>query len=119
MWMARKIIASRPEEGALQLGMVTRAGESRVAVQGEGDYYDLPLAAPWGMACVPPEGSQAMLIPGGPEGGVCFGTVMQADGLNAGEIRLRSAGGAEVLLRNNGDVVVNGQVFAKPREEDA
>ncbi len=118
MWMARKIMASRPGEGTLQLGTVTRTGESWVAVQGEGDYYDIPLSAPWGMASMPPEGSQAMLIPGGQEGGVCLGTVMQADGLQPGEIRMRSSGGAEILLRNNGDVVINGQVFPKP-EEDA
>ncbi|MCI9552842.1 MAG: hypothetical protein HFE94_04825, partial [Acutalibacter sp.] len=35
--------------------------------------------------------------------------------LEEGEVRLYSAGGAEILLKNNGQVVVNGQVFA-PKE---
>ena len=42
---------------------------------------------------------------------------MQADGLQPGEIQMVASGGAEILLRNNGDVVINGQVFPKPKED--
>ena len=45
-------------------------------------------------------------------GGYCAGLANAPAGdLEAGEVRLYSAGGAEILLRNNGQVVINGQVF--------
>ena len=48
--------------------------------------------------------------------GYCAGLASAPDPtLEEGEVRLYSAGGAEILLKNNGQVVVNGQVFA-PKE---
>ena len=43
---------------------------------------------------------------------MCVGTAMQASGLlEAGELRLFSRGGAEIILRNDGTVSINGRVF--------
>ena len=49
--------------------------------------------------------------------GLCAGVLSGSDSrLQAGEVQLYSAGGAEILLKNNGDVVINGQVFPKNLE---
>ncbi len=49
-------------------------------------------------------------------GGYCAGLASAAEGaLEQGEVRLYSAGGAEIRLRNDGCVVINGQVF-QPKE---
>lgn len=62
---------------------------------------------PYGFASSPEEGRQAVML-----GGYCAGLASApARDLEEGEVRLYSAGGAEILLRNNGQVVVNGQVF--------
>mgnify|MGYP001043179953 CR=1 FL=1 len=62
---------------------------------------------PYGFASSPEEGREAVML-----GGYCAGLANAPAGdLEAGEVRLYSAGGAEILLRNNGQVVINGQVF--------
>lgn len=49
-------------------------------------------------------------------GGVCLGVVNAAETLLPGEVRLFSAGGAEIVLKLDGTVVINGQVFEKKEE---
>ena len=49
-------------------------------------------------------------------GGVCLGVVNDAGTLLPGEVRLFSAGGAEIVLKLDGTVVINGQVFEKKEE---
>jgi hypothetical protein len=41
----------------------------------------------------------------------------QDRGLAAGELILFSSGGAEIYLKNSGEVVINGQVFAAKEGE--
>ena len=53
------------------------------------------------------DGKQAVMLDG-----VCAGIAASLDGeLSQGEVRLYSAGGAEILLKNTGEVVINGQSF--------
>ena len=49
-------------------------------------------------------------------GGVCLGVVNDAGTLLPGEVRLFSAGGAQIVLKLDGTVVINGQVFEKKEE---
>ena len=68
------------------------------------------VAVPYGMAVCLPQGEKVVMLP---ESGVCIGAVNAADGLSPGEVRLFSAGGAQILLRADGAVVIIGQVFPK------
>ena len=43
------------------------------------------------------------------DGEVCLGVIGSADGLEEGEIMLRSKGGASLVLKNDGRVLVNGR----------
>ncbi|MEF9852542.1 MAG: hypothetical protein RR787_00995 [Hydrogenoanaerobacterium sp.] len=65
---------------------------------------------PTGICALPKEGDEALLLP--LDGGaVCIATLCPpkaAAGLLNGELRLYSQGGAEITLKNNGDVVING-----------
>ncbi len=101
----------RREQG--KTGKVTSAGSSKVIVQGDGEYRGLRLAAPWGIEAIPPEGAKVLVLT---ESAMCLGAVLEESGLQPGELRLFSAGGAEICLKNNGDVVINGQIFAKQGE---
>ena len=51
------------------------------------------------------------------EGNVCIGTLSQSQGLKPGEIKLFSAGGANIVLKNSGEIVINGKVFPAEKEE--
>ncbi len=113
MWISRQMAAEaeRPERG--KTGKVTSARNAKVIVQGDGEYRDLQLAAPWGIEGIPPEGAKVLVLTGS---GVCLGAVLEESRVQPGELKLFSSGGAEIYLKNNGDVVINGQIFAKQGE---
>lgn len=70
----------------------------RVNVRASGEHVGVPVAAPYGIAYVPPEGADAVLLPAS-GGSVCIGSFVKDKGLEAGEIMLYSAGGAELILK--------------------
>lgn len=115
MWISGKIGMPRAAESLVAEGQVTGGQNARIAAQGETEYRGLPLAAPWGVACLPPSGASAVIV-GGAENPVCVGTIVEAQNLQPGELMLFSAGGARIYLKNSGEVVINGQTFAAEGE---
>lgn len=70
----------------------------------------VPVFAPRGVAYTPCEGDNLLLLSAdGRE--VCVGVLGTHTGLVPGELRLVSAGGASIHLKNNGDIVLNGLVI--------
>lgn len=111
MWIAKQTIAAASQKPAAELAEVN----GQAAMQGEREYRGLPLCAPWGIAYLPPNATQAVVV-STRNGSVCVGTLTEEKGLAPGELMLFSAGGAEIYLKNSGEVVINGQVFAKKEE---
>lgn len=111
MWISQQMIASQKAPPQAQLGCVTGSVRAGIVAQGAGEYRNLQEAAPYGVAFLPPEGAQAVIL-SSDAGNVCIGTLTEDKGLQAGELMLYSAGGASVYLKNSGEVVINGQVFA-------
>lgn len=107
MWLSQREASSGAR---LRRGQVTRAG-SETAVQGERSFPAPEMLFPYGYAAVAAEGGRALLLDG-----VWAGMAAAPDGsLSPGEVRISSAGGAEILLKNTGEVVINGQSFS-PQE---
>ena len=92
-------------------GVVTTGG-AVISVRTDMERRAPELAVPYGMAVCMPQGEQVIMLP---ESGVCLGAVNRAGGLLPGEVRLFSAGGAEIRLCADGSVVINGQVFPKAK----
>lgn len=90
-------------------GVVTTGGEA-VHVQTDLERRAPMIAVPFGMAVCMPQGARVLMLP---ESGVCLGCVNDAENLLPGEVRLFSAGGAEILLKADGTVEINGQVFSR------
>lgn len=105
MWLTRRLAG---ENGVrLHSGLV---GEG-ASVQGERLFERPEQVQPYGFSSVAEAGRQAVMLDG-----YCAGVAGAPDaGLQAGETRLYSAGGAEIYLDNTGRVVINGQVF-EPKE---
>lgn len=106
MWISQKIIASQAARPSAEMAQVT----GTAAAQGANEYRGLPFAGPWGIAYQPPNAAQAVIVATN-AGDACIGTLAADRGLNPGELLLYSSGGAELYLKNNGDIVINGQVF--------
>lgn len=108
MWDSRRPERTVRTEGARH-GVVTTGG-GVIHVRTDMDRRAPVTAVPFGMAVCIPQGANVVMLP---ESGVCMGTVNDTKGLLPGEVRLFSAGGAEIRLLADGSVVINGHVFPK------
>lgn len=91
---------------------VFSSAEGGVCAIGDSESDNLPLFAPAGIDWLPPDGASVVLIPF-EDCYLCVGSLCSADGLSKGELRLKSAGGAAIHLKQNGDVVIN-RLVIKP-----
>jgi len=108
MWLMNYITnnshtAPRAVRGELSVGEA-----NGTAVSASGEHKQLELCFPYGLVSVPPAGEQAVVLPldGGEVG---LGVISQATDLEPGELMLFSKGGASVVLKNNGKVLINGR----------
>lgn len=109
MWISQKMGTLEQSGSQTQLGEVTNHAGG-ITVQAVGAYHDMSIVSPWGITYLPPKGTK-VLVQEVEDTAVCAGAILPTTGLEAGELMLRSAGGACIHLKNNGDVVINGQVF--------
>ena len=108
MWISRQMIAARRKGPAADVASVD--GNNAVGVS---EYRNLAFSGPWGIAYLPPDAAQAVVVSTS-AGETCVGTLAERRGIGPGELMLFSAGGAEIYLKNNGEIEINGQVF-KPK----
>lgn len=111
MWLTKQL----GQSGGLRLRSGLVQGGAGFSVQGEKEFRSPRQVGPYGLSSRADAGYEALML-----GGYCAGVVDSAGGgLGAGEVKLYSSGGAEILLKNNGDVVINGQTFQKAAEEES
>ena len=112
MWLMRKMAVNNGKRGSTaDRGTVALSGGESVNVRASGEHIGVPMVAPFGIAYVPPQGGDAVLLPAD-EGCVCIGSLVKDKGLQAGEIMLYSAGGAQLILKNDGTILANGKAIA-------
>lgn len=98
---------TKPRETGAQVALVSYSGAEGFGAVGSCERRDQPVFAPRGISYRPCEGDRALLIPvGGAE--ACAGVLCTAGDLEPGELRLSSAGGASIVLKNNGEILLNG-----------
>lgn len=107
MWISQQMIEARGRKPEADVASVTGAGTA----QGAQEYRSLPFAGPWGIAYRPPNAAQAVVVSTS-AGDTCIGVLAQEKGLQPGELMLFSSGGAEIYLKNSGEIEINGQTFA-------
>ncbi len=109
MWLTSFMAKNIKENPAATAGSVVNPQGSRVEVEASCRHRDVPVVSPYGVVCVPPYGEQAVMVHT-MWGDACVGVVQADDSsLDAGEIMLRSKGGATLVLKNDGKVYVNGK----------
>ena len=62
---------------------------------------------PYGYSTSVPSGEEVILVPS-TDGQVALGTRVKDDSLEEGEIKISSKGGASIVLKNDGRVIING-----------
>jgi phage gp45-like len=108
MWISRYVTGHSFPADKPGVGEVRAAG-AKVTVSASADHTGVPTAAPYGIVSVPPVGSRSLILP--TDGGcVCLGVIgAQAAELEQGELMLCSSGGASIVLKNDGRVLINGR----------
>lgn len=110
MWLSKQIAASETMSEVSFIGEVTVADSSKLTVQGQEEYRDIPMVVPFGIAYVPIAGTKAAVTKLNGDY-ICFGTSATSQALEPGELMLYSAGGASIVLKNDGTVLINGKMI--------
>lgn len=110
MWVSQKMARGQAQSGA-QKGVVTDSAAGQVEFLGAVQLGKMQVVGPFGVVSVPVFGAEVLAMPVG-DGYVCAGVFPKNADVHPGEVLLFSQGGARVHLKNNGEVVINGQTFA-------
>lgn len=111
MWLTSFMAKTIKNDRSASAGSITGTKDGRVEVDCASRHINLPVIAPYGIVYVPPVGAQAVLV-STQSGDACVGVVNQGvEDLRQGELMLRSAGGASIVLKNDGTVLINGKEF--------
>lgn len=102
-----KRLSEKKNGSVAQNASITIADKSSVSASCSCEYRDIPVYSPYGVESVPVNGSDVLLVPY-LDGYAMCGCKAQSGGLQKGEVHISSFGGASILLKNNGDVVING-----------
>ena len=109
MWINEYMAGRARNADVATAGEVITANNGRVAVGSTKNYDALPVIAPSGIAYVPVAGASTIVMEGA-GGAVCLGVIAAPpEPLEAGELMLYSAGGASIVLKNDGKVLINGR----------
>lgn len=111
MWLTKNIEQQTRRQRSAEDAQITTAKGTYIDANGTKLHSSLPSLAPFGVTSVMPSGAQAVIIPVG-TGSAALGIVQSAsEELEPGEIMLYSAGGARLVLKNNGSIIANGKVI--------
>lgn len=107
MWILDYITQNTIDDRLQEQGSVKGSSDGTVEINASSKFTKTPIAAPYGIAYVPPEGEKSVVVSSS-GGEVCMGTIAPSKELSPGEIMLFSKGGATLKLSNDGHVYING-----------
>ena len=103
MWISKTIVGNA-------------IGRSPFAARINGIVGGFKMCQPYGFKSVPKKGEKAVFMPAG-DALYALGIIDNGNSqLNEGEVGLYSSGGASIILKNDGSVVINGRVFEREEE---
>lgn len=116
MWLTQFLNQNGKSRNTSSVGSVTKASQGSVEVDTSQPHSNIKVLAPFGVAYVPLLGEEAMVAS---LDGVklCVGVVVRGNrDLQKGELRLFSAGGSSITLKNDGRVLIEGDVYINGEE---
>lgn len=110
MWIPKTITSSEGSGEPFAANIIYSEG-GKLGVSGLERLENVEMCVPYGFYCAPPKGTRVVMLPVGSSAVVGGVTVDSPLSLQSGEIGLYSSGGASIVLKNDGSVVINGHVF--------
>lgn len=108
MWLTEFLNGGRKRTVAAK-GSVTSSSLKNLEVDSSSQHRNVRVVAPYGVASIPPVDEDALVVPF--EGGeACVGVITNpSEKIEYGELMLYSKGGASIILKNDGSVLINGK----------
>ena len=107
MWISRQINEVNRTYKEAAFANVTGISDNNITVNSQQEYRQIPMISPFGISSIPSIGSKAVIVP--VDGSFAYiGSLSSSTTLNPGELMLYSSGGASIVLKNNGQVLING-----------
>lgn len=111
MWLTSFMAKNIKEQGSACVGKVSDSLGNSVGIEGSSQHRTVPVVMPYGVFALPPSGVSGVTAETD-SGQVFLGVVaLPQSGLQPGEIMLCSKGGASIVLKNSGEVIINGKVW--------
>lgn len=111
MWLMSYITKNSIGTPNAVKGNVSSANDEKLSVTSSGEHKKLRSCLPYGISSVPPIGECAVVLPLD-DGEISLGVVTEKNNLLPGELMLYSKGGASIVLKNSGKVLINGKEFS-------
>lgn len=108
MWMSKRIVATSENEVA-EKGKVTLS-DNQLEAGATVTRRNIDSYAPYGYKSVPPVDEDVIMLESN-DGAVVLGALSKDENIESGEVKISSLGGAYIILKNNGDIVLNGLVI--------
>lgn len=108
MWMSKRIVATSEKEVA-EKGKVTLS-DNQLEAGATVTRRNIDSYAPYGYKSVPPVDEDVIMLESN-NGAVVLGALSKDEDIESGEVKISSLGGAYIILKNNGDIVLNGLVI--------
>ena len=107
MWLMSYITDHSLAPPSAAKGELSSGGSGGTSVASSEEHKALEMCFPYGVVSVPPSGERAVVLPLD-DGEVGLGVIANSVGLQEGEVMLYSKGGATLVLKNDGRVLING-----------
>lgn len=114
MWLSDFILKKKNISGNARFGDVSQSDKNEISAVTSLEQRKLPAISPYGIAYCVPVGEKCAVLPL-ESGEACIGVVSDASSLSPGEIMLYSKGGASIVLKNDGSVLINGKVVGEAK----
>ena len=111
MWLS-KMLSKSDKTMTAGSGSVTLSDKNTCEIGASVCQRDIDSYSPYGYSSRAPRGEKIILVPSA-DGQVMLGTAEDASSLESGEIRMASAGGAKIILKNDGTVIINSMIIGK------
>ena len=108
MWLISYITNHSLVPPSAAKGELSSGGATGTSVTSSEEHKALEMCFPYGIVSVPPSGERAVVLPLD-DGEVGLGVIAGSADLHEGEVMLYSKGGASLVLKNDGRVLINGE----------
>ncbi len=106
MWISRQL-SEKSESPIIESGKITLNDKGELEAVSTGFERSVKVYAPYGYSFSLPSGSQILMTRNAGEQ-VSFAAEMDTSSVSEGEIKITSASGGYIYLKNDGSVIING-----------